>query len=365
MPDLDGNLFLGESDIGETDMFNCEANNNGSAVTNIFTDYGWGGRAACGILLHLSPSNDRVVAGCFMTKGTEETDFKLAATKIWADADPSVTVTIVLPSLDSFGYSDGGLTSDFLPDDEVVHYFHVITDGGPPAPILTNDIKRFGLGRFCLRLVCHLAKNSNPKHGLKVKYTTMLYPAGVGELRNMSHLVSSASWPGLKLGEAECPMIPAPTTAWCCPELPIPRPAVSFTVATTPPSGAALRQAISGIMRRCALPEVARNPTSLATKWEKLVKEPGSLAAREPPTTWPEAKAPTANTGKLSKIIKIVIYICNTQLGWITDPETRHNWLDNRLAHTNTATPNTRTHSRPHNTETHTHTPIPMQHNIE
>ena len=300
MPDLDGNLFLGDNDICETDMFNCEANNNGSAVTNIFTDYGWGGRAACGILLHLSPNNDRVVSGCFITKGTESKDFKLEATKIWADADPSVTVTIVLPCLDSFNYSDGGLTSDFLPDDEVVHYFHVITDGGPPAPILTNDIQRFGLGRFCLRLVCHLAKTSSAKLGVKVKYTVMLYPAGLGELRKMSHLVSSASWPGLKLGEGECPLIPTPTATWGCPVLPILRPAVSFAASPAAPDSAALRHAISGIMRHCGLPEVARSPTSLASKWEKLVREPAGLTTRDPPTTWPAARAPAANTGKLN-----------------------------------------------------------------
>lgn len=306
MPDLDGNLFIGESEIREEDTFNCEALNNGAAVTSVFTDYGWGGRAACGVLLHLSPGNDRVVSGCFITKGAEDAEFKLAATKIWADADPSVIVTIVLPCLDSFNYSDGGLTSDFLPDDEVVHYFHVITDGGPPAPILTNDIKRFGLGRFCLRLVCHLAKNSNSKQGVRVKYTTMLYPAGLGELWKMSHLVSHAGWPGIKLGEGECPMIPTPTAAWGCPVLPVLRPAVSFAASSTPPNSAALRQAISGIMRRCGLPEVARSPTSLAAKWEKLIKEPGSFATRDPPTTWPEALAPAANTGKLLE--HLIIY---------------------------------------------------------
>ena len=252
----------------------------GTAVNDKLVDYGWGGRAAGCIVLYLSPDNERIAAGNLVLRGSEDTEFKLPASKFWADADLNVTVTIRLPSLDSFLFTDGGLTSDFLPDEETVHYFHVQQEGGAPKPILSNNLGQFGIGRFCLRLVCQIAKSSSVKNGVRLKFVVMLYPAALAALRQMSALVSRAEWPGLKLGEGELPLLPTPSAPWKCPILPLLRPAVSFEVMPTAPSSSTLRTAIAGIMGKCGVPESARSPTSLAAKWEKLLKTPGTSAPR-------------------------------------------------------------------------------------
>ena len=168
---------------------------------------------------------------------------------------------------------------------------HEIREGAVPRPILTNDLKEYGVGNFCLRLVCHPAKSSSTKNGVRIKYHVMIYPAGVGELRQMSRQVCDASWPGIKLGEGECAMLPTPTTPWGCPILPLLRPGV-------PPSGPVLRHAIAGIVGRCGAPEAARSAASLAAKWEKLNKNEGDFQPKPAPVTWPAATPPAQSTGE-------------------------------------------------------------------
>ena len=298
MAPLDSNLFNSGGDICETDINNCELGNTGLAVNEVLVDYGWGGKPAGCIVLHLSPDNERIAAGSLVLRGTEDTEYRLPASKFWADADMNVTVTIRLPVFDNFLFTDGGLTSDYLPDEEIVHYFHLQQEGGPPKPILTNNLGQFGIGRFCLRLVCQVAKTSCVKNGVRLKFIVMLYPSSLATLRQMSALVSKAEWPGLKIGEGELPMLPAPSKPWRCPILPLLRPAVSFDVMPTAPNSGTLRTAIAGIMAKSGVPESARSPASLAAKWEKLLRTPGDLGTKAPPTTWPPAEPLAATTGK-------------------------------------------------------------------
>ena len=127
----DSELFQGsDQNICDTDIQNCETKDNREAITDILTDYGWNQRAVGGILLHLSLDNERIVASCFFMRGTEEKEYEVSAAKLWTEGDMRVNVTIRLPMLDSFVFSDGGLTSDFLPGDEVVHYLHELREGG-------------------------------------------------------------------------------------------------------------------------------------------------------------------------------------------------------------------------------------------
>ena len=56
-----------------------QTGNSGEAIGDILKDFGWGGRAAGGILLHLSPDNERVAAGSFFMRGTEEREFEVMA----------------------------------------------------------------------------------------------------------------------------------------------------------------------------------------------------------------------------------------------------------------------------------------------
>ena len=138
-----------------------------------------------------------------------------------------VTLTERLPELDSFIFNDGVLTSDFLLDEETVHFFHMAQKGGAAKPILTADLAGLGIGRFCIRLVCQLSKASTPERGAVVRYAVMTFPAAKAELLQMSLHVRNGSWPGMKLGEGEMAILLVPTNKWGCPILPLLRPATS------------------------------------------------------------------------------------------------------------------------------------------
>ena len=130
MPDIDGDLFRGSGSISTQDAANCEVNNIGDAVTAVLADYGWNGEPAGCILLQLSADNERVAAGSFLARGSEEKEFVLDTSKIWQDANMGITLMVRQPELDSFAFNDGGLTSDFLTDEEMVHFFHATLGGG-------------------------------------------------------------------------------------------------------------------------------------------------------------------------------------------------------------------------------------------
>ena len=177
MPDLDKELFRGGSEVKEEDLAKCEVNNLGEDVTNVLTSFDWeGGPAAC-ILLQLTPDNERIAAGTLITRGRDEKEYTLDVSKVWQDANMGVTLTIRLPELDSYTFTDGGMTSDFLPDEECIHFFHATKDSGASTPILSANLAQHGIGRFCTRLVCQPAKASSAERGVVIKYTCMLFPA--------------------------------------------------------------------------------------------------------------------------------------------------------------------------------------------
>ena len=302
MPELDSALFSGKlKPVTEEDLAKCEVNNIGEDITNVLTSFGWEGEPTACVLLQLTADNERVAAGTLVTRGQADREFIIDAGKVWQDANMGVTLTIRLPELDSFSFSDGGTASDFLPDEECVHFFHAAKEGGAATPILSANLEKFGIGRFCTRLVCQPSKNSGPTNGVLLKYTYMLFPASRGELLQMSEKVRSGSWPGIKLGEGEMAMLPRPSEQWGCPVIPLIRPAISFSVLGRAPSSAVLRHAISAIMRRCGNPDTSRNAASLQTKWDKLKKNPATFTEKEATVTWPEQAQQAPITGENCK----------------------------------------------------------------
>ena len=296
---MDSSMFGQPVDITNSDITDYEIDNIGEAVTNALRLQNWNGEPVGTVILHLSPDNEQVAAGNFHTRGREEKEFKIRAERAWLDADLSVTVTIRMPEMDSFSFSDGGLTSDWLQDEEVIHFFHVIQEDGTPRPILSPNLEEWGVGRFCLRLVCFPSKACSSEKGVVLKYFLMLYPASKAELNQMSPHTKSGSWPGLKLGEGELAVLPKPSAAWGCPILALLRPAVEFAQLAKAPSSAALRHAIACIMRRCGVPDVSRGASSITSKWERLKNAPASFITKEPPLVWPLPDRPAVTPGNI------------------------------------------------------------------
>lgn len=286
MPELAKKLFEAEADLAIADAVNLAVGSD-EAVADKLSFAGWNGGAVCFVILSLSPANDRVDNGVFSAKGLEERDLSIAASKIWQDADLAVNLVVRMPAMENFVFNDGGLTSNFLGGDQMIHFFNRTLENGQQAPILTADTEQFGIGKFCIRLVCHPSSSSGVRNGVRIKYHVMLFPGTPAAVTGASQHTASGSWPGIRLGEGEMPMMPRAIKPWGCPILPFIKLGRPIESARDVPKAANLRHAVASIMGRCNAPVAMKNGAALQASWDKLRQAPGEFNARAAPTSWP------------------------------------------------------------------------------
>lgn len=291
MPDLPERMF-GEAGVLPLSEYNrCWVNGEDSIVSAL-SQSGWNGGAVCYILLNLSPDNLRVDRGRFAAKGLEERDLSIAASKIWQDADININLTVRMPSMESFIFGDGGLTSYYLDSKEIVHFFHKVSESGAQTPILSANIKDFGLGDFCIRLVCNVTSSSGVRNGVRIKYHVLLFPLSAEGVKNISAATQSPSWPGIRLGEGEMPLLPKSKVQWGCPVMPLLQCRVQLSDIAHTPKAADLRFAISEIMQRSGAPDAQKNAAATTAKWEKLAQDFSKFRDKPAPFSWPKSAAP-------------------------------------------------------------------------
>ena len=151
--------------------------NHGISVDNALKNFHWNGKAIGVVVLKLSPDNRRIDSAEFVSRGElEDKEIRMDCSKLWQDADLDTTITIRFPKCDNFKYTEGGLWSDFLPDNEILHYYHVREEDRTPSPILAADLDKWGIGHFCARMVCQISKSSSVNRGVVLKYQLFLYP---------------------------------------------------------------------------------------------------------------------------------------------------------------------------------------------
>ena len=72
MPNIDLALFRGSGSISAQDEANCEVSNIREAIATVLADCGWNSESAGNVLLQLSNDYERLAAGAFLTRGSEE-----------------------------------------------------------------------------------------------------------------------------------------------------------------------------------------------------------------------------------------------------------------------------------------------------
>jgi hypothetical protein len=75
----------------------------------------------------------------FVSDKLQDRDIKLYCSKVWGEVDMSTTITNRMPSAENFTFNTGELWSDWLQGQKTIHYFHLVANRGPPAPILKGD----------------------------------------------------------------------------------------------------------------------------------------------------------------------------------------------------------------------------------
>jgi hypothetical protein len=294
MAPLEKAYFSGQDTLPDEDARRAEVANFSTGPAEALKKFGWKGEAAACVGLKLTGDNRRIDSGQFLTLGRiENYKVELEAKKIWPKAASNVSLTVKIDDLGIFKFPHGTLCSDFLPGDDVPHSFTGREANQNPAAILDEEKAQYGLGDFCLRLVCTIKKSSVVKGPVNMKYTILLFPASKGETLGMSFNSESAAWPGLFVTDGAIPLLPEATTIWQCPIVPLILTGAPLNKHPYLPPEGALRRAVATIMSQGVLPETYTSASGLWKTWEKLINNPNEFSQRPGPVSWPKPAAET------------------------------------------------------------------------
>jgi hypothetical protein len=287
MPDLSEKWFSGNGTIPANLISQIEIASLGLPVNRVLQNLGWDGSKAVACLgFELSPDNKHVARAQFLLRGPlSEDQVSVSAVKIWPGAAKEVTLHINVPEGGNFHFNAGTLASDFIACEDVKFRFE--KNG---RPLLPAEWPAHNVGEFAIRAVCHLAKNSNRGDGPALKYNILLFPASVGELKQLEPGSKSAAWPGAKLAEGTCPFFPgAGQTGWQDPICPLICRGSHASEAPNLPEGDEILYFVSAVMRTAKVAVTCSTAAILKAKWAKASSDVTTLE-KEPVVTWPNAK---------------------------------------------------------------------------
>jgi len=301
MAELDPNFFGGQENISDNDWETAIVQNLDKAVRDRLKEKGWvETETCCSIGLTLGADNQAVEHSQFMVSGPVETKtLVMDGQKLWPEADAKIQLAITLKKGELFRFSAGGLSSDIIGQEEVEHGIFAMEEGKQPAPIMPADYEDWGVGHFSIRMLCVLSKNSGTRNGIIVKYTVIIFPEGRDELLGRYEAAQSPAWPGFRLAEGYMPLLPRATTAWKCPVIPFVVTDARAEETGSRPASAELRRAVAATMGAAVKAATARTAASLATKWTRLLTNPGELVEAPGDLRWPPAQIPPQDEGNV------------------------------------------------------------------
>jgi len=298
MPPLSPELFLDSEKLSGRELALAELRNFSDAPEAL-SNFNWNGKLTGFVVLGLSNDNKQVTGASFGLAGlVDEKEMRIETAKLWPNCKANVFLVIRGLEGHSLMFSEGGLWSDLLPDEEMAHLFVEQSDDRAPSPLLQADYEENGIGRFCIRMNCQISKNSTREKGVFVKFTLLVLPGTAKELLAKSPLVRKGEWPGIKLGEGEFQLGPAAKAAWGCPLVPLIISGTAFSKLGTAPRAEKLRRAVNSVLGKAVVPETSRSYTALQTKWDRLIRHPEESGAKAPAVTWPAPSEPELEKGK-------------------------------------------------------------------
>ena len=297
---LEKHFFAGDCDRGpEAELHLTEVRNLHEDVdAALKKHFKWDGSGIGLVGLITSLDNKRVDGGRFFTRGRiTDGDRRFNCTEIWPQAHINTTITILIKTCNNFTFESGSLHSDFLESSQVNFTCHELRSGQQPTHILPINFHKWRIGDFCLRMICHLSRNSSSKKGVILRYTIILYPGGIDDLTRRPE-EQGPSWPGIKVATGEMPLGPSPKFRWKCPILPFIIPSTPFIQLAIAPTGDRLRRAIGNILASAGAPETTKNITLLMEKWNAMRDNPETNTTKPPSVVWPTPSVEPENPGR-------------------------------------------------------------------
>jgi hypothetical protein len=258
---------------------------------------GWSGdKPVAAVAVELSPDNKHITRAQFLLRGPlSDSSSCIPANKIWPNAGKDVMLQLQVPDGETFQFNSGTLASDPVACENVKFYFQK-SDRTIPPPDWSDN----GLGEFVLRTICHLGKNSNKREGPSVKFTVILIPSSVEDLKKLEPASRSAAWPGARVAEGNCPLFPGEdTNTWEDPVCPLIYRGSHASEAPNLPKGAEVRFHVAAVMRTARVAVTCASAASLRKKAETAASDVASLE-KEPLITWPHFKRPEPEKGEFT-----------------------------------------------------------------
>lgn len=292
MPVLDKAFFVGSGNPDTRVTATAEVSNTGDSLTAALEALGCPEAAIMGcVVLHLTADNTRVANGEFCLVGVIEiNEIRIACSKLWPNAAKGTTLFVTLPAASAFKFADGGLASDFLPQEEIEFYFAETSDARAPRRLNAEELRTRSVGEFCARIVAQLVK-SDLATGVKLSITVLFFPASAQETLDTADAAREAGWPGLLITETECLLGPKATSAWGCPIVPLLRTGARLAENPRAPTGDELRRAVAAIMGRSNKPECFKTAGSLGNKVARYLDHPEEFSSRSSTYSWPKHSA--------------------------------------------------------------------------
>jgi hypothetical protein len=210
MPELDKNLFSGNDKLSAEEWDMLSFSGGYQSVAEFLGRFGWDGRAAGCVNLHLSADNKKVESARFLLAGRwSDEPLRCQACKIWPDAGQHVILEIDLDNLSMFRFTEGEMSSDLIDGAAIKYRFIAAGQDGSERELDEEEYSAVGVGNFCLKAVASIAKSSGAKFGIWIQVTMLVMPGTQDAVVAISSLATNASWPGIKWSDGEMPMLPA------------------------------------------------------------------------------------------------------------------------------------------------------------
>ena len=266
----------------------------GLPVAQSLARLGWDASSlTAGVGLELSPDNRHVIRGQFLLRGplTKETVI-MQANNLWAKADSTIKLHLIMPDGDAFKFLSGTLSSDLIPGEDIKHFFMKENSVIPPT-----EWARYDLGEISIRAVCHMDKSSNGANGPAAKITILAFPRSVEDMIALSDHTQSPAWPGIRILEASCEFSPT-VGQWKDPICPLFMVGSALSVAPNAPSLQEIRHRISAVMQTAKRPTACTTSRALKNQWTKAMEDVEGME-QDPNITWPDEIRQQPHQGKL------------------------------------------------------------------
>lgn len=207
MPELDKNLFVGKEQISATEWETLTSTDAGQqAIGEFLESFGWDQKAAGSVVLQLEADNRSVAAASLRLAGRwTDGPVKLQAKKLFPTMPENIILSIDLDDLSIFRFSPNEMWSDYVCGDNIKHEY--VLHSGETAAVLEEDERQdYDIGRFCIRAVTSVAKDSGVKWGLST--SILIFPASGDEMAEVSTAYIDPGWPGVKLADGQMPILP-------------------------------------------------------------------------------------------------------------------------------------------------------------